>query len=318
MASDLFEKRLSPEKVFRIIILACLVVTGLAMIYVASHAGRLGPLPENFSQIKSLTSYFFGAFCVFVFFYLQYRWLPRFTRVPLDSRFGYAQALGGAGLIVVGALHIVLPQTTVDVPDFVFFATVLLGEGVFIVNAVWSYTRAGESVPVLPVVGAKPRPTQGLRDESAKDLGWPKSPVKLFGIGAAFFAAGGLLSLVTNFPSFKFPVPGSGEMHFLPFGLLWLSCAVPFVIFAMLYQFFGDSYGLVFEESMTRIHFWLNIVVVLVLVRFFSDWQQAMTSKTWALFFRPRFGWLYLLFFLSALVFAINAYKAYQRHPSRR
>lgn len=318
MASDLLAKSLSPEKLFRIIMLFCLAAAGLAIIYVASHASRLGPLPGNLSRIKDLANYSFAALLIFAFFYVQYRWLPRVTRVPLDHRFGYAHSLGGAALLVIGAIQTVVPQTATDVPGILLLVMALLGEGVLIANVVWSYTHAGEPLPVLLVVGAKPRPTQGLRDESVKSLGWPMSPVKLFGIGAGFFAAGGVLSLATDFPSFKFPLPWSGQLHFLPFGLLWLSCGVPFSIFAMLYQFFSDSYGLVFEDSMTRIHFWLNIVVALVLVRFFSDWQQALTSKTWAFFFTPQFGWLYLLLFLSALVFAINAYKAYQRNLSRR
>ncbi|HYL82778.1 MAG TPA: hypothetical protein VE263_00970 [Candidatus Angelobacter sp.] len=318
MASDLFAKGLSPEKLFRIVILFCLVAMGCAMIYVASHASQLGPLPENFSRIRDLTSYFFTALWVFVFFYAQYRLVPRLTKMPLDNRFGYAQSLGAAALLMVGALHTVLPQTSADVPSGILYWITLLGEAVFIGNVVWSYTHAGEAVPVLPVVGAKPRPAEGLRDERVKDLGWPKSPVKLFTIGAGFFAIGGLVSLILSFPSFKFPVPWSGEMHFLPFGLLWMACAVPFVIFAMLYQFFGDSYGLAFEDSMNRIHFFVTIVAALVMVRFFSDWQQAMVSKSWAFYFTPQFGWLYLLLSLSALVFAINAFRSYRRAAVKR
>ena len=318
MIEQLFEKGFSPEKLFRIIVLVCLVTMGCSMIYVASHVSQLGWPPESLEKFKNLTSYFFTAVWIFVFFYVQYRFVPRFTKLPLDDRFGYAQSLGGAALLLVGALHALMPQTSMDVPSGILFWLTLLGEGVFIANVVWSYTHAGAKPPVLLVVGVTKPVAAKLGDASVKNLGWPKSPVKLFAIGAGFFAGGGLVSVVLNFPSFKFPVPWSGELHFLPFGLLWLAGAVPFAIYAMLYQILTDSYGLVFEDSMTRVHFFVTLVPVFVLVRFFGDWQQAMVSKTWALFFTPQFGWLYLLLFMTALVFAISAIRSYLRLPSRR
>jgi hypothetical protein len=156
-----------------------------------------------------------------------------------------------------------------------------------------------------------------LGDEGVKNLGWPKSAVKLFGIGAGFFAAGGSVSLVLNFPAFRFPVPWSGQLYFMPIGLLWLAAAVPFAIFALLYRFLIDSYELPFEESMNRIHFAVTIIAVLDMVRVFGAWQQAMGSKLAALYFGPEFEWLYVLFGLTALVFAINAFRSYRRVSSR-
>lgn len=316
MLDLLREKGLSPEKLFRIIVLACLVAMGLAMIYLVSHV-RPDASQDALVRAKDLASYFFTALWIFVFFYLQYRFVPRVTKVALNDRLGYAQSLGGAALLLVGALHGVLPQTSADVPSGILFWVTLLGEGVFIVNVVWSYTHAGEAVPVLPVVGAKPRTAQDLGDENVKNLGWPKSPAKLFGIGAGFFAAGGVLSLIFNFPAFKFPIPWSGEMHFLPIGLLWLACAAPFAIFAILYASLADSYELPFEDSMNRIHFAVTIIAVLNMVRVFAAWQQAMVSKWAAFFFGPQFEWMYVLFGVSAVVFVINALRSYQRKAAR-
>jgi hypothetical protein len=315
VALQLFEKRLSPEKLFRIIILSCLAGMGFTMIYVASHVTSQSSALAHF---RDLSSYFFTALWIFVFFYAQYRLVPRFTKVALNGRLGYVQSLGGAALLLVGALHALSPQTATDVPSGILFWLTLLGEGIFIGNVVWSYTHTGEAVPVLPMVGAKPRSVHGLRDESVKNLGWPKSPVKLFGIGAAFFAAGGLISLVLNVPAFKVPVPVWGHVYFLPFGLLWLSSAAPFAIFALLYQFFIDSYRLAFEDSMNRLHFGVTIIAVFDLVRVFAAWQQAMVSKMAAFYFGPEFQWLYLLFGLSALVFAISAFRSFRKLPSRK
>jgi hypothetical protein len=141
--------------------------------------------------------------------------------------------------------------------------------------------------------------------------------VKLFGIGAGFFAGGGIVSLILNFPAFKFPVPWFGQLYFMPIGLLWLAAAVPFGIFAMLYKLLIDSYDLPFEESMNRIHFAVTIIAVLDMVRVFGAWQQAMVSKLAAFYFGPEFEWLYVLFGLTVLVFAINAFRSYQRKAAR-
>jgi hypothetical protein len=106
-------------------------------------------------------------------------------------------------------------------------------------------------------------------------------------------------------------------MYFVPIGLLWLAAAVPFAIFAMLYKFLIDSYELPFEESMNRIHFTVTLIAVLDMVRVFAAWQQAMVSKLAAFFFGPEFAWLYVLFGFSALVFAISAFRGYQRKAVR-
>jgi len=97
-----------------------------------------------------------------------------------------------------------------------------VGEGVFIGNVIWSYVHAEQAVPFLPVVlDAKATPVH-VPDDSAKNMGWPKSPVKLFGIGAAVFAAAGSLrsSWICRRSSFRCRGPES--LHFVPFGFLWL------------------------------------------------------------------------------------------------
>jgi cell division protein FtsW (lipid II flippase) len=78
----LIEKWLSPEKLFRIVIVLCLVGMGLAMIYVASHVSQLGSPPLRLWIYKDLASYLFTGLGIFVFFYAQYRLVPRYTRAP--------------------------------------------------------------------------------------------------------------------------------------------------------------------------------------------------------------------------------------------
>jgi len=314
VGQEIFPKWLSPEKLFRFIALFCLVAMGLSMIYTASH---VADATAALAHSKDLVSYFFTAIWIFVFFYAQYRLVPRFTKIALNERIGYGHALGCAGLLLVGGLNALMPQGTSDVPGTMLFWLTLLGEGAFIANVAWSYTHAGAPVPVLPAAGPSPRVAAYVRDDSAKNLGWPKSPVKLFAIGAAVFAGGGIVSLILNVPSGKVLVPWSGQTHFFPFGVLWLAAAVPFAVFAMLYKFVIDSSELVFEESMNRLHFVVTIIAVLDLVRAFGNWQEAMVSPFMARFFGPEAQWLIVLFGLSAVVFAINAFRSYRRKTAR-
>ncbi len=194
----------------------------------------------------------------------------------------------------------------------------LLGEAVFLGNVIWSYVRGEQVVPLLPVVPSAKTTPERVPDDSAKNMGWPKSPAKLFGIGAAVFAAGGIISLILDVPSYKIPVPWSGQLHFLPYGLLWLAAAAPFSIFALLYKFLMDTQDLVFEDSLNRIHFVTTIIAVLDLVRVFMSWQQWMGTK-FATFYFPdgEIQWLVVLFALSAVVFAINAVRSYRRNIVR-
>jgi len=172
-------------------------------------------------------------------------------------------------------------------------------------------------VPVLPVVPSAKTTPEPVRDDSPKNMGWPKSPAKLFGIGATVFASGGVVSLILNVPSYPIPVPWSGQVHFLPYGLLWLAAAAPFAVFATLYKFLMDAQKMVFAESMNRIHFVVTIIAVLDLVRVFMVWQQAMVSKLAELYFGPEFQWLAVLFGFSAAVFAISAYRSHRGAVAR-
>lgn len=310
----LWEEQSFPEKLFRLSAFLSIVGWGLSAIYIVSHVGSM---EEASVRARDLASYFFTAIWIFVFFYAQYRVVPRFIHRDLDRRVGLWHASSSLALLIVGTLHVLLPQTKSDVPSSLLFWITLLGEGVFIGNVIWSYVHGEPEVPLLPVVPDAKTTPEHVPDDSATNMGWPKSPVKLFGIGAAVFAAGGLISLILNVPSFKVPVPWSGQVHFLPFGFLWLAAAAPFAIYAMMYKFLMDGYDLVFEESLNRIHFVVTIIVVLDLVRVFMAWEQWMGTKFATFFYGAEFQWLAVLFVLSAVVFAINAFRSYRRTAVR-
>ena len=314
MEKPLWEEQSFPEKLFRLSAFLCIVGWGLSAIYVVSHVGSM---EDAYVRARDLASYFFSAIWIFVFFYAQYRVVPRFIHRDLDRRVGLWHAFGSLALLIVGGLHVVLPQTKSDVPSSLLFWIMLLGESVFIGNVIWSYLQGEPEVPLLPVVPDAKTTPEHVRDDSAKNMGWPKSPAKLFGIGAAVFAAGGLISLILDVPSFKIPVAWSGQVHFLPFGCLWLAAAAPFAIFAMLYKYLMDEHDLVFEESLNRIHFVVSIIAVFDLVRVFVVWAQWVGTKFATFYYGAEFEWLAVLFGLSVVVFAINACRSY-RHTAVR
>lgn len=268
-------------------------------------------------RARDLASYFFTGAWIFVFFYAQYRVVPRFIHRGLDHRVGMWHAGGSLALLIVGALNAVLPQAKTDVPSSLLFWITLLGEGLFIGNVIWSYLQGEQAVPLLPAVPDAKTTPEYVSDDSAKDMGWPKSPAKLFGIGAAVFAAGGIVSVSLDWPSFKFPVPLSGQPHFLPFGCLWLAAALPFGFFAMLYKYLMDVQDMEFEDSLNRMHFVVTIIAVLDLVRVFMTWQQWMGTKFETFYYGAEIRWLVSLLGLSAVVFAVNVYRSYRRNPLR-
>ena len=314
MGKPFWEQQSFPEKLFRLIVLFCIVGWGASVIYVASH---VGPLEEPPVHARDLASYLFTAAWIFAFFYAQYRVVPRFLHRNLDRRVGLWHASASLALLLIGALNALFASGKSDVPSSILFWMTLLGEVVFLGNVIWSYTKGEPAVPFLPVVPSAKTTPEPVRDDSPKTMGWPKSPVKLFGIGAAFFAGGGIVSLILNVPSYPIPVPLSGQLHFLPYGLLWLVAAIPFAIFAMLYKFLMDAQGIVFQDSMNRIHFVVTIIAIFDLVRVFMAWEQALVSKMAALYFGPEFQWLAVLFAFSGAVFVANVLKSAKQSPSR-
>ena len=112
-------------------------------------------------------------------------------------------------------------------------------------------------------------------------------------------------------------MPWSGELHFLPYGVLWLAAAAPFGFFAMLYKYLMDAHDLEFEDSLNRLHFVVNIIAVLDLVRVFMAWQQWMGTRFATFFYGSEIRWLVSLLGLSAVVFAVNVYRSYHRNLVR-
>lgn len=111
----LLQQRLSPENALRFVSLCCFVAAGLSVIFLASHVGARSRI---FVGIQDLVSYFFEGLGIFVFFYVQYRLVPRFTKRTLNERLGYWQALGGLVLLLIGTLPDLILRKFWALPSF--------------------------------------------------------------------------------------------------------------------------------------------------------------------------------------------------------
>jgi hypothetical protein len=251
---------------------------------------------------------------------VQYRLVPRLIRRDLDHHLSLWHAFGTVALFVSGALYAFSSQTPSDFTGNLLLAIVLLGESVLVGNVIWTNVHGAPQLPppYPNVKAAAPVAVPAhVQYDSLKNAGWPKSPVKLFGIGAAMFVFGGLISLALHAPASKIPVLWSGQVHFVSFFYLWMAAAAPFAIFAMLYKYLIDVHHLPFAESMNRIHFVVTIIAVLDLVRVFVSWEEALVSKSVALLFGSQFVTLAVVFLFDVVVFAVSAIDSYRRSVAR-
>lgn len=288
-------RRLSPENALRFISLFCFVGAGLSVVFLASHSGDR---PSIFVGGQDLVSYFVVALGIFVFFYLQYRLVPRFTKRTLNVRLGYSEALGGFALLLVGVFRELIRGEYGVLPSFLLWLIALIGESVFVLNVVWSYTHGD-----VRASANLPEQSTNLRDS---DFGWPESPIKLFGIAGIFLGAIGILSTTLGLPSFKVPLPWGTHGPLIPIGWLWLGAATQFAIFTLLYQILVWMGGTNVQQSLTRLHFAVTIIAVLGLSRLHVPWQRAVAME-----------WLWALLGASIVIFAINAIRSFRPSTAR-
>ncbi|HKN62609.1 MAG TPA: hypothetical protein VJW93_15615, partial [Candidatus Acidoferrales bacterium] len=266
-----------------------------------------------------------------------------------------------------GALRLAHPAASLDAgystPDpqgQMLGLTAFFGEITFVANVVWSYTHpqpvrstsvktpyAAASSAALRNSSVAPTLGQSKIPVTLKEVtpwSWPASAVKLFGVSAAFFWAGGLISIVLNFPSLRFPFPFGYEIFLVPFGSLWLAAGVPFALFAAMYWLLAGKLARpssnplsanrsanaggkppantppagaplndqVFSEPLTRIHFLVTLAAALDMIRLWASWGTSIGS-TYLRFYLHRDTIEVMIFFGAALgLFALNVFSAFR------
>ena len=114
-------------------------------------------------------------------------------------------------------------------------------------------------------------------DKPAPTFGWPRSPIKLFGITAAFFLVVGIIFMVSGLFNAQMPVLRNGTVTRVSAGYLWLPVALPFAAFALIYAWLELALQRVFDESATRVHFVCTLFAVMEAIRVYFSWATTTT-----------------------------------------
>ncbi len=361
MNNDSLERLLPPDKLLRLLALLSFAASGIIAASTMSHPRTRS---SYFSTQHDLIIYFNVLILLFLFFYFQYLIVRKFSRQTLNIPLGYAQAIGCLLFVLFGALRLAHPAadldagySTWDPQGQMLGLTAFFGEITFVANVVWSWMHPQPAPSANAKTPYAPASSAALRNSSvAPALGqskmpvtlkevtpwsWPSSAVKLFGISAAFFWAGGLISIVLNFPSLRFPFPFGDEIFLVPFGTLWLAAGVPFALFAAVYWLLAGKLGSpsskpgvaktvatpplakplparapvndeVFSEPLTRIHFLVTLAAALDMIRLWTSWGTSVGS-TYLRFYLHRDTIEVLIFFSAALaLFALNLFSAFR------
>ena len=364
MNNDSFERLLPPERLLRLLALFCFVASGIIAASTMNHPRTLS---SYFSTQHDLIVYFSALILLFLFFYFQYLIVPKLTRQPLSIPVGYVQVIGCLLFVLFGALRLGHPAANLDAgysthdPQGQMLGLIaFFGEITFVANVIWSYVHPQPAPPASVKTPYAPAPTAALQTSSpaptlaqsktgSTPWSWPNSAVKLFGTSAAFFWAGGLISILLNFPSLRFPFPFGDEIRMVPFGCVWLAAGAVFTLFAGVYWALGGklaspSYNLrsanavgkpapanvssagkpvkdqFFSETLTRIHFLVSLAAAFDTIRLWTSWGTSIGS-TYLRFYLRHDTIEVLIFFAATLaLFALNVVNAFRsaRNMPRR
>lgn len=225
---------------------------------------------------RDLASFLMVPFLLFGLFYFEYVIVEKLVKCELDLRFGYLQAAGCWAITLFAALAVAFakPAGTIELNALLVMG--VFGEIVFVGNVVWTYMQqAGRSRQQQPAFAGH---TNRTTSKSAGKSGWPKSPGAVFGIAAAFFLVlGSVLVAVRPFGS-HLPFSWNGRVSQIPAGYLWISTALPFALFALIYvaaELLGKR---AFEIQSTKIHFFCTVLVVIEGIREYVSWASSWAN----------------------------------------
>ena len=107
---------------------------------------------------------------------------------------------------------------------------------------------------------------------------------------------------------------GRGNAPDALFGWLVLAAALPFGVYSLLYKVFIETWGIEFDDSLSRVHFGVTIFGVILVI---WQWEQSVMFRMTSL---PGPEALSAIAALSAIVFVINACRGFRRRqlPQRK
>ncbi len=153
-------------------------------------------------------------------------------------------------------------------------------------------------------------------DKPATTFGWPRSPVKLFGITAAFFLLMGMIFMISGLFNAQMPVLQNGKVTRVSAGYLWLPVALPFASFALIYGWLELALERVFDESATRVHFVCTLFAVMEAIRVYFSWATTTTSMYPEELTSKNFSGVIAFLILSIATFIWNLLTSKPRRPA--
>jgi len=153
-------------------------------------------------------------------------------------------------------------------------------------------------------------------DKPAPTFGWPRSPVKLFGITAAFFLLMGMIFMISGLSNAQMPVLQNGKVTRVSAGYLWLPVALPFASFALIYGWLELALERVFDESATRVHFVCTLFAVMEAIRVYFSWATTTTSMYPQELTSKNFSGVIAFLILSIGTFIWNLLTSKPRRPA--
>ena len=215
----------------------------------------------------------------------EYKIVELVLKRQLGLRMGYVQSAVCVVVALYGVAAILAAATTNDptpagVPETVLLLICVLGEAFFLANVVLTYKEDRKVEKPAVAVGkgqsARPAFSPPVPAKPVRSSDW-RSPAAVFGIAAGFFVAMGLVMTKVGFLGSQVPLPGEAPRTQVPAGYLWVSTALPFAIFALIYLALERGSGRVFAETPTRIHFVCTLLAVGEAIHVYLGW-----ATTWA------------------------------------
>jgi len=305
-----------PESILRIVVIFCLV--GLLLILLAIFS-RIGISPTSRMWHREFAMFFLLSAAAFGLFRIEYTIVLAITKRDLDPLLGYVQAFGCLLMFLYAFTRMMLaalydgPWAAIpgDLEETNFMAIAVFSHIIFLANIVRSQFQIQPRIPVLggPVPIAPARSSHG-------DWGWPSRASKLFGIAAIFFIVIGGIAAVPGFPVSRLPFPHNGRIYLVQPIYFCLLCAIPFVVFALLYRVLERASGWAIDPLTARVHFVCTIVSVVVSSFIYSSWARMSANTHPDAFDDHDLQGILSLLGLAVLAFLWNIWKS--QPPAQR
>lgn len=317
-------QKIGPDKVLRGIAFFSLLAMGAAAIYRAKHPGYL---TDHGSQLSDTVYYLFCSFILFGIFYGEYVWIRRLLKRELSDAFGFVQAFLGLGLLLLGLFSIWNRDMGASArfsADNMAITLAILGEALFVANVCWtllqpeSAARPPARAPLkrleLTPAPLQAQVTSALPPHAKSGFNWirwlkPENPLEKFAVTAIFLFGGGAL-LWLAMPESRFLILWGGQKYFLPMGLLWWICAVPFGAFALAYWLHAGRHTAQYDKWLTKVHLGLTFLWLLDFIRIVTRAQWSMLSRLPDLLNDSYTFELYVILGASIVMFFVNIRRA--------